>query len=79
MPVSEWGTSGHLEPPAAPSHTTNTEQQYTDQMTTTAQPQWPPHQDSTGQHYFTGLERYHALGVALHHLLVVGTLACSLC
>lgn len=49
--ASEWGTSGHLEPPAAPSHTTNTEQQYTDQMTTTAQPQWPRHEASTGQQH----------------------------
>ncbi|KAL0035004.1 hypothetical protein WJX79_005823 [Trebouxia sp. C0005] len=49
--ASEWATSGHLEPPAAPSHTTNTEQQYTDHITTTAQPQWPPHEDSTGQQH----------------------------
>ena len=63
--ASEWGISGHLEPPAAPSHTINTEQQYTDQMTTTAQPQWPPHEDSTGEHYFTRLEPYHASGDAL--------------
>ncbi|DBA91866.1 TPA: hypothetical protein ACH3X1_016000 [Trebouxia sp. C0004] len=49
--ASEWATSGDLEPPAAPSHTTNTEQQYTDQVTTTAQPQWPPHVASTGQQH----------------------------
>ena len=33
-----WPPAGHLEPPAAPTHVTNTEQHYVDRVATTALP-----------------------------------------
>lgn len=42
-----WGPSAHLEPPAAPTHFTNTEQPYVEHVTTTALPHGS---ELTGQH-----------------------------
>lgn len=50
-----WGPSAHLEPPAAPTHFTNTEQPYVEHVTTTALPHGA---ELTGQH---NLPSVHAL------------------